>query len=52
MLFLPELVPRNVQQTTGELDEELLLLQQELKLKSEVFSLTGCFSALRVNSAE
>lgn len=45
MLFLPELVPRNVQQTTGELDEELLLLQQELKLKSEVFRLTGRYGS-------
>ena len=43
MLFLPELVPRNVQQTTGELDEELLLIQQEAKLKLEVTRLTGCF---------
>ena len=47
MLFLPELVPRNVQQTGGELDEELLLIQQEAKLKLEVYSLTCCFQRQR-----
>lgn len=50
MLFLPELVPRNVQQSTGELDEELLLIQQEAQLKLEVFS-TSSISALWVESA-
>ena len=50
MLLLPELVPRNVQQTTGDLDEELLLIQQEAKLKLEVLSLTRCFPASRVDS--
>lgn len=39
MLFLPELVPRNVQQSTGELDEELLLIQQEAQLKLEADSI-------------
>lgn len=41
MLFLPELVPRNVQ-STGEIEEELLLIQQEAHLKLEVSSLTSC----------
>ena len=36
MLFLPELVPRNVQQQTPDADEELLLIQQEAQLKLEV----------------
>lgn len=36
MLFLPELVPRNVQPGVGEIDEELLLIQQEAQLKLEV----------------
>ncbi len=36
MLFLPELVPRSVQQVTPDLDEELLLIQQEAQLKLEV----------------
>lgn len=36
MLFLPNLIPRNVQQQTGDLDEELLLIQQEAQLKLEV----------------
>ncbi|KAL3151558.1 hypothetical protein ABBQ38_012554 [Trebouxia sp. C0009 RCD-2024] len=38
MLFLPELVPRNVQ-STGEIDEELLLIQQEAQLKLEADSI-------------
>ena len=41
MLFVPELVPRNVQHSTGEIDEELLLIQQEAQLKLEVRSFTG-----------
>ena len=36
MLFLPNLIPRNVQQQTADLDEELLLIQQEAQLKLEV----------------
>ena len=36
MLFLPDLIPRNVQQQTADLDEELLLIQQEAQLKLEV----------------
>lgn len=36
MLFLPDLIPRNVQQQTANLDEELLLIQQEAQLKLEV----------------
>lgn len=38
MLFLPELLPRSVQQNLGEIDEELLLIQQEAQLKLEVRS--------------
>lgn len=38
MLFLPELLPRSVQQNLGEIDEELLLIQQEAQLKLEADS--------------
>ena len=33
MLILPELQPQNVEQLSGELDEELSLIQQEAQLK-------------------
>lgn len=36
MLFLPELIPRSVQQLAPEVDEEVLLIQQEALLKLEV----------------
>ena len=36
MLFLPDLIPRNVQQLAVEADEELFLIQQEAQLKFEV----------------
>ena len=36
MLFLPDLIPRNVQLLAVEADEELFLIQQEAQLKFEV----------------
>ena len=36
MLFLPDLLPRNVPQLSADVDEELLLIQQEAQLKLEV----------------
>ncbi|KAL0030026.1 hypothetical protein WJX79_001973 [Trebouxia sp. C0005] len=39
MLFLPDLIPRNIQQQTADLDEELLLIQQEALLKLEADSI-------------
>lgn len=36
MLILPDLQPQNVEQLSGELDEELSLIQQEAQLKLQV----------------
>ena len=36
MLLLPDLTPQNVEQLTGEIDEELSLIQQEAQLKLQV----------------
>lgn len=36
MLILPDLQPQNIEQLSGELDEELSLIQQEAQLKLQV----------------